>query len=94
MPYGSFELHTDLSPADWVQEHLVTFAEGVRSLVPDTFEAYARILHPALLGNKPVFWEAVARSMGRTMHARAQFGNLTGNPPMGVPGPRGGVGLG
>lgn len=78
MSFGRFELHTDLSPASWVQEHLVTFAEGVRSLVPENFETYARVLHPASLREEPVSWEAVAQHSCRTMHPLAQFGSLTG----------------
>lgn len=73
-----FELQTDLSPARWLRDHLVTFAEGVRSLIPEIFDAYARVFHPAFLGEEPVAWREVADSTGTTMHATAQFGNLSG----------------
>jgi hypothetical protein len=32
--------------ADWLRESMTTFALGVRSFLPDRFEAYARVHHP------------------------------------------------
>lgn len=77
MPSTHFQLETELAPAEWVQSRVVTFGEGVRSLIPDVYQAYARILHPAYLGMRPVRWETVAAATGTIMHRLAQFGNLT-----------------
>lgn len=36
----------DVSPAEWITERLHPFGQDVGSLVPECFDAYARILHP------------------------------------------------
>jgi hypothetical protein len=36
-----------IDQARWIAERLGPFAEGVTSVVPAGFDAYARILHPA-----------------------------------------------
>lgn len=64
----------DLSACEWVRERVTTFATDVRSLVPDTFAAYARILHP--VAGRP--WREVARRTGRTIHPAVQFESLAG----------------
>ena len=38
----------DASPADWIRHRLEEFGGGVTSVVLGGFEAYARVLHPAL----------------------------------------------
>src|SRR4051812_5896338 len=40
-------------PGDWIVERLHGFARDVGSLVPGSFPAYARLLHPALHGMEP-----------------------------------------
>src|SRR5690606_24807568 len=70
----------DLVPAadasgvvDWIHQALVE-EYNVRSLVPEVFEDYARIFHPAMdVDQRPVSWAAVARWSGRVMHSRAQW---------------------
>ena len=57
---------------------MVTFAESVVSIVPAGFEAYARILHPAGQGDRPVTWAEVAASTGRTSHREMQWEALVG----------------
>jgi hypothetical protein len=53
-----------------------TFAVG--SLVPEVFDRYARILHPAWsYSNLPVRWTEVAAWSGKTAHALAQWELLT-----------------
>ena len=74
-------LSGNVSPAAWVVERLRPPATGtVGSLVPQGFEAYARVLHPArrLDGEAvvPVRWSEVAAWSGRTLHPRTQFERL------------------
>ncbi len=66
---------TDLSAAAWVEDGIGAFDDGVGSLIPDRFDRYARILHPAGVGDPPadVPWSAVAAWAGREMHSLAQF---------------------
>jgi hypothetical protein len=71
------------------------FALGVRSLIPDRFEAYGRILHPVDRivpqeeAVRPDFqmpealqlrWADIARQTGRQIHPRVQFDSLIGAP--------------
>ena len=74
---------SDLAPARWVMESIPGFDFNVSSLVPECFAAYARILHPARMGDevnpRPVQWADVARANGRLLHPRAQFRKLV--PP-------------
>ena len=64
----------DLSAAAWVEGGIGAFDDGVGSLIPDRFDSYARILHPAGVGDPPadVPWSAVAAWAGREMHSLAQ----------------------
>jgi hypothetical protein len=68
----------DARAADWL-----TRSAGdrytVHAMVPDVFEAYARVFHPATLCEREVRWADVARANGRTMHGAAEWGQLTGS---------------
>ncbi len=65
---------TDVSPAEWVAAGVGPFGSGVESLVPRGLDAYARVLHPALSGDRsPVRWDTVTEWSGRTAHPLAQF---------------------
>jgi hypothetical protein len=44
---GDLRLETDVTPADWVVASVRDFEYDVGSLVPTSFEAYARLFHPA-----------------------------------------------
>jgi hypothetical protein len=44
----------DVTPSDWVAESLKVFAYHVASIVPDGYEAYARVLHPHVEDGKVV----------------------------------------
>jgi hypothetical protein len=82
----------DVSPADWVTAGVAGFALGVRSLIPDRFEAYGRILHPVhgliseeehpvRMRNEPSLrWDEIAQRAGRRIHPRVQFDSLIGVP--------------
>lgn len=69
---------SDFHAADWV-------AQGVRNdysvacVVPDVFEDYARVFHPALLCEVEVRWADVASANNRVMHPAAEWGSLTGS---------------
>jgi hypothetical protein len=89
VPYPSWsfadglELVDDPSPARWVEESLDPHPWAtVGNIVPDSFEAYARVLHPAYLGHgvdlKPITWAEVAEMAGTELHPRADFGRLAG----------------
>jgi hypothetical protein len=60
----------DLTGAEWVRQSITTFAKDVSSIVPDRFEAYARILHPLEGGAR---WAEVAKATGRVLHPEVQF---------------------
>ncbi len=70
----------DVSDAMWVEESLSDFG-SLRSLLPAGFEAYARVFHPAYLGDsedQPVRWSTVASWTGRTVHPLMQFERIAG----------------
>ncbi len=77
---------TTVEVADWITQSLHPFeAHDVGSVLPSSFPAYARILHPAsrrivhlasLLAAKPELklrWVEVAAQNGRTVHPQVQF---------------------
>ena len=109
LPEG-VELMGSASQADWIRERLT--AEWVRerrlarqvavgAFIPDCFEAYCRVFHPAELGTKAgeyervqwsrVRWSTVASWNGKVVHPQMQFyriANLEGFddiPPWGQP---------
>jgi hypothetical protein len=83
IPQG-LELVGDLSAARWVEESLSKWPWAtVGSLLPEAFDAYARILHPAYLEKdpgrpEPVRWATVASWTGRTVHPLMQFARIAG----------------
>jgi hypothetical protein len=72
-----FEVQTDLAPARWIEESLPKYPwASLGSMMPDGFEAYARILHPAHRNRgegPPVTWAEIAAEHGKTMHPSVQF---------------------
>jgi hypothetical protein len=67
----------DAAAADWLVGRLGPFASGVGALVPHGFEAYARILHPAVdLARRPIRWGEIAAWSGQTVHPLVQFERL------------------
>ena len=73
------EWSEDVSHGRWVEESLSNFGT-LRSLLPGGFSDYARIFHPAYLGEKeqPVRWSTVASWTGRTVHPLMQFRRIAG----------------
>ncbi len=64
----------DRSGAAWIAPRLAPFGGWVGSVVPQGFEAYARILHPVPDPNQEwTTWAAVCRFCGRTPHALMQW---------------------
>lgn len=71
----------DSAPAAWVVAGLRGFAQDVRSVVPEGFEAYCRVFHPAyrlvegtLVG---VRWSEIASEIGTVVHAEMQWPGIT-----------------
>jgi hypothetical protein len=70
---------TDSAGAAWITDTRNPSAKGdVAGLVPASFAAYARVLHPAWSASgEPVSWRAVADWAGTTLHPLAQFRSLS-----------------
>ena len=81
--FGDLHLVDDVSPADWIVASVRNFEYDVGSLLPVTFEAYARVLHPASLGSwgdtVDVAWSEVAAANGRVAHAAMEWVAITGD---------------
>lgn len=75
---GALLVVDDLRPAQWLTESISGFAVDVGSLVPATFGAYARVLHPAYNDGDRVSWAQVARAHQRIAHPQMQFNRLIG----------------
>ena len=70
---------SDVSPGRWIKDRLHPFAaHDAGSVIPEGFEAYARVFHPALNDDNPVTWHEIAEANGRTVHPEMQFGNIAG----------------
>ncbi|MGW8375644.1 hypothetical protein [Streptomyces sp. ODS28] len=68
----------DSSAAGWLVARLTGFQGRVGDTVPEGFEAYVRILHPAGLDSVPVRWQDVAEANGRTAHGLMQWDHIVG----------------
>jgi hypothetical protein len=69
----------DVRAADWLSRSARDWYT-VHSMVPDVFESYARIFHPAgLAGGRDVRWAEVAEANGVTMHGAAEWGQVAGS---------------
>jgi hypothetical protein len=84
---GAVELMRDTSAARWIDERLARWTRDavfVGSVVPQGFEAYVRILHPAQRkpedGGTRVRWSAIASSTGRMVHPEMQFHRIANLP--------------
>jgi hypothetical protein len=81
----------DVTPGKWLQQRLWNWGPGstrqgvaVGCLVPEGFEAYARVLHPAWgdteHGPEPVRWSVIASWTGSTVHPLMQFHRIAKLP--------------
>jgi hypothetical protein len=84
LPPGA-DLQQDVSSADWVVERLRSWDdEGARvwSFLPDTFDAYARVLHPPRsTGSRsglPATWRALAARRGVPLAPDVSFAEVLG----------------
>lgn len=82
---GALELVTNVKPAGWIVKRLHPFAQDVGSVIPEGYEAYVRVFHPAYRcgpeGNRvPVRWQDIASANGRIVHPEMQFPSITGSP--------------
>lgn len=68
---------TNVEHADWWVGRLHPFGDDVGSVVPDSFEAYARIFHPVDVDGRRMTWAAIATANGRVAHADMQFEAIT-----------------
>lgn len=66
----------DLTPALWIRSRLHPFAQDAGSVVPEGFDSYARVFHPATRDDKPVTWHAIAEANNRKVHPEMQFGSI------------------
>ncbi|OBJ58191.1 hypothetical protein [Mycobacterium sp. 1423905.2] len=79
---GALDVVNDVGPARWLTESAGSFAENVGSLVPASFAAYARVLHPAFDHQggerRRVSWAQIARANRKVVHPQMQFARLLG----------------
>ncbi|MFN2389980.1 MAG: hypothetical protein ABR575_10310 [Actinomycetota bacterium] len=75
-------MQIDTTPARWIEQSLARQPWAtVGALVPDRFEAYARILYPAYrttMGRpiEPVRWSDIAARNGRVLHPQVAFARI------------------
>lgn len=71
LPWALRHVRT-LAATDWLRASLTTFAESVASLLPGTFEAYARLYHPWQSNDgtsvPPPTWREIAAAAGADMN--------------------------
>ncbi len=84
MHLGGLPVETDVSCGVWISAARRQGAPGtVASLLPGSFEAYARVLHPAVRyagdDDVEVRWAEVAAHTGRRAHPLMQWHTLTGS---------------
>jgi hypothetical protein len=76
-PEQKIEWATDVSQARWLEEQLRFFMGHVGSLVPEEYEAYARIFHPRESSAGRERWADIAARNGRIAHPLMQFPNVS-----------------
>jgi hypothetical protein len=80
---GDLRAVEDITSADWIVAGVREFGSGVGSLLPVTFEAYARALHPASRRvegeDVDVQWSEVASANRRVAHAAMEWVAITGD---------------
>lgn len=70
----------DDSASQWIVEQMTTFAKDIGSLIPATFESYARVLHPAGKGEggewQRVRWRDIAEANGYVPDPKMTFNSI------------------
>jgi hypothetical protein len=68
----------DVSAAAWIGPRLHPFGQDVGSIIPEGFEAYARLFHPVELEHdRHERWSDVALRNGRIVHSEMQFEQIS-----------------
>ena len=79
-----FEVMQDVTPAAWAIERLEPMlqTQKVASVVPDGFDAYARIFHPVQRSRdgdgETVLWSDIARERGTVIHTETSWRGFSG----------------
>ena len=74
-----------LAAADWLVDESKRMGHRVDSLVPEGFEAYVRVLHPALVDvlesdqNRWATWRETAEKHGKDLHPEVHWEDLVGH---------------
>lgn len=78
--YGRLHVRTaDLSTASWLTESTPGYAMGtVAGVAAPGFAAYARVLHPASLDERPVRWSTVAAAHGTRVTPTTRWHEVIG----------------
>ncbi|MFJ3583460.1 hypothetical protein ACIPPS_14670 [Streptomyces sp. NPDC090127] len=79
--YGLLRVERDdLAPARWLTERRPGYGAfgTVSGVAAPGFAAYARVLHPASLDERPVRWESVAAAHGRRVGALTDWHEVIG----------------
>src|SRR3978361_751842 len=81
MPGSELEQVDGALAGAWIKPALEGDWGGrVKNLVPQIYEAYARVFHPATSEDgKPVTWEEVARRLGTVAHREMQWHAIVGS---------------
>jgi hypothetical protein len=75
---AQLEIVDGASVGDWIEPELTGVGGSVTGNVPDRYDAYVRVLHPASLKGQSVTWGQVADELGREVHALAQWDAIVG----------------
>ncbi len=82
MAFAGRPAEKDVAPGAWIAESVRRSLSDVGSLVPPTFPAHARVLHPAVRydgdDDVEVTWAAVAAHNGTVAHPLMQWPGITG----------------
>jgi hypothetical protein len=71
----------DVAAAEWVRERIDNFGPVVGGMLPVGFDAYAKVLHPALgAGEAKIRWSEVAGWSGQALDQDAWFQDLSVPP--------------
>jgi hypothetical protein len=78
------EWSVEVAQAGWWVTQLHPFARDVGSVVPDSFDAYARIFHPVDLRRGQQNWATVAATNHRVVHPEMQYHAIATPPGRGL----------
>jgi hypothetical protein len=92
MQTQDLEITDGAAAGAWIAQGLGSEIDSVAEQVPQVFEAYARVFHPAYTWElEPVRWAKVAETMGATAHREMQWDALVGKSGWGGQVPLAGV---